>query len=120
MKKRLLTYKLCKTTFCFVAFMFLSSSAMAQVARISNSGGNWNDPARWTPNGVPTALDNVTIAHNVTINANNMECANLTVNAGATLNHQGGGSGDRFTVNGNFIVNGTYNSNNNAGRPTYI
>ena len=120
MKKRLLTYKLYKTIFCFVAFMFLSSSAMAQVARISNSGGNWNDAARWTPNGVPTALDDVTIAHNVTINANNLECANLTVNAGVTLNHNSGGGGERFTVNGNFIVNGTYNQNNNAGRPTYI
>jgi hypothetical protein len=53
--------------------------------KISIASGNWGTAGTWSPSGVPTAGDNVTIAngHTVTVNTN-ATCNNLTVGQGAS------------------------------------
>lgn len=83
--------------------------------KISNQSGNWNTASIWTPNGVPTAADNVTIAngHVVSINVSG-QCNNLTVGQGgaATLRFNGATS-RTLNVNNNITVNtaATFNVN---------
>ena len=65
----------------------LSGSQTTNAAgnKVSVATGNWNTAGTWTPSGVPTAADNVTIAngHTVTINANAV-CNNLMVGQGTS------------------------------------
>lgn len=51
----------------FLCFVLGSHSANATIKNwINTSGGNWFDPLSWSPNGVPTASDSVTITNNGT------------------------------------------------------
>jgi hypothetical protein len=74
--------------------------------KISLTSGNWNTANTWTPNGVPTAGDNVTIAngHLVLINTNAV-CNALTVGAGTGSTLQFSGAARTMTVNNNLLVN---------------
>ncbi|HRO09645.1 MAG TPA: right-handed parallel beta-helix repeat-containing protein, partial [Saprospiraceae bacterium] len=61
--------------------------------------GDWADPSKWTPNGVPGACDNVTMTSgNITVNSN-QQVSNLTMSG--TLS----GSGP-LTINGTFANTG--------------
>jgi hypothetical protein len=55
--------------------------------KTSAGTGNWNTAATWSPTGVPTTGDVVTIAtgHTVTVNTNTASLNSLTINAGGTL-----------------------------------
>lgn len=88
--------------------------------KISLATGNWSAAATWTPNGVPTAGDNVTIAngHLVSINNVNAACNNLIVGQGTSATLQFNGTAARLlnvsndiTVNAgaSFLVNTTSN-----------
>ena len=75
--------------------------------KVSNSSGNWNTAGIWTPNGVPTAADNVTIAngHSVNINVSG-QCNNLIVGQGSACTLQfSGGTSRTLVVNNNITVN---------------
>lgn len=74
--------------------------------KISLNSGNWNTANTWTPNGVPTAGDNVTIdnGHLVSINTNAV-CNALTVGAGSASTLQFSGAARTMTVNSNLTVN---------------
>ncbi|HQQ94960.1 MAG TPA: hypothetical protein PLQ93_10425, partial [Bacteroidia bacterium] len=58
---------------CTVLIFFLLGirSGLHTQTKTSNASGNWNNPAIWTPTGVPTATDNVLInnGHSITFNA---------------------------------------------------
>ncbi|WP_317896887.1 fibronectin type III domain-containing protein [Aurantibacillus circumpalustris] len=87
----------------------LSGSQITNPAgnKVSNSTGNWNTAGIWTPNGVPTAADNVTIAngHVVSINASG-QCNNLIVGQGGASTLQFSGNTNRtLVVNNNITVN---------------
>ncbi|PBQ30413.1 hypothetical protein CNR22_01080 [Sphingobacteriaceae bacterium] len=75
--------------------------------KVSVSSGNWGTAGTWSPTGVPTAADNVTIAngHSVNIIANAV-CNNLTVGAGSacTLNFSGA-TARTLLVNNNVTIN---------------
>ncbi|MDR0831081.1 MAG: hypothetical protein LBN95_13385 [Prevotellaceae bacterium] len=86
----------------------------------SAQNGNWNATATWAGGVVPTSSDNVIINHEVTINANNLACANLTVNAGKKLRFGSNSTTNIFTINGNFVIDGTFEQHNNQGWPVEI
>src|SRR3982751_4137871 len=53
--------------FCLLFFVLGTLPADAVIKNwINTSGGNWSDPLSWSPNGVPTAADGVTITNNGT------------------------------------------------------
>lgn len=87
-----------------LSFVFLLYSSFA-VNRTSTGSGNWNTAGTWSPAGVPTAADNITIlgGHTIIMNNNNMSCLSLTVSGRAlwaannTLNI---GTGGLITNNG--------------------
>ena len=99
MMKKILFYLAALLTFnCTYAATFTSAAS-----------GNWNAPATWTvigvsATGVPTSVDDVTIAatHTIAHNITTTNCRNLTIDVGGT-----------FTVNGitkvygNLLINGT-------------
>ncbi len=71
---------------------------------------NWDNPANWNCNQVPTATTNVTINSGGTqpvINVSNATCANLTINSGATLSFSG--STNVLDVKGTASGTGTLN-----------
>jgi hypothetical protein len=62
----------------------------------------WNVATSWSPNGIPTVADNVTIAAGNTITCNVISpCNNLTING--TLK---GLTGMQIRINGNYVLNG--------------
>ncbi len=76
--------------------------------KFSTGTGNWNTAASWTPAGVPTASDNVTIknGHTITINTNAV-CNNLTIGEGISgvLSIGDNTIARNITVNADLIVN---------------
>ena len=86
-------------------------AAIDQVSMISNpprtftsvASGNWNLPATWDINAVPTSADNaiVSTGTTVTLNVNNLAINDLTING--TLNYATAAA--TFAVKGNLLVN---------------
>jgi len=65
---------------------------------------NWNDPANWTPAGVPTNLHDVIInpaLHNAVISIPNLKCHNLLINQDGNLIVN---PGTNFTVEGECTI----------------
>ncbi|MCD6066821.1 MAG: hypothetical protein K0S33_1647 [Bacteroidetes bacterium] len=120
------------------AFLSGTQATLAAGNKVSNATGSWNTPGIWTPAGVPTATDNVTISntHTVTINVNavcnNLTVgvsspatlsignnttirtlavgANITINTGSSLSVPVGSNATHaITINGNVVNNGTLN-----------
>jgi hypothetical protein len=96
--------------------------------KISITYGYWETSETWSPAGVPTLIDNVTINHSVTVNssvaANPAICNNLSVNSGKLLTIESGKaltikgnlanpSGAAFTIasGGSLITNGSITNN---------
>lgn len=69
-------------TFFFIAF---SSVAVYSQSKVSTKNGAWSDPTVWSPAGVPTSANDVTISasHQVSITAN-ANCNNLVIGAGGS------------------------------------
>lgn len=96
-----------------------TSAAGNKLSNIAN--GSWSNAAHWTPVGVPTAADNVTIqnGHIMTIDTDPV-CNDLTVGQGTTgtLRIGNNNTARTLTVNGNisviaggsFTVNGASNA----------
>lgn len=113
------------------------TSLQASVTKISNASGDWNDAATWSPNGVPSCSDIVTIVsgHTVTVNSVGNNAAGVTINAGGTLVNATGSltvgctnnnaifanngtntiSGGTLTVNGNVIHRSNSTLNQTGG-----
>lgn len=74
----------------------------------STGSGSWNTSGSWTPSGVPTATDNVTIlnGHTITINSD-ATCNNLTIGGGSSGSLVVGNSttARSLTINGNLTIN---------------
>jgi autotransporter-associated beta strand protein len=71
--------------------------------KVSISSGSWYTSSNWSPSGVPTATDNVTISHAITLdNTPTAICNNLTLGVSGTLQIYGGFS---LTVNGTLTNN---------------
>jgi hypothetical protein len=80
--------------------------------KLSNvANGTWNDPNDWTPIGVPTLSDNVTIrnGHTITIDVN-ASCNDLLVGfSGGNLIIGNNNTARAITIGGNISVTGTGN-----------
>lgn len=78
--------------------------------KLSNvANGTWNDPNDWTPVGVPTFSDNVTIrnGHTITIDVN-ANCNDLTVGStGGTLIIGNNNTSRTLNIGGNITVTNT-------------
>jgi hypothetical protein len=63
------------------------SSVQGTTTKTSVASGNWNDAATWSPSGVPSCSDVITIAngHTVTVNSAGNNAAGVTINLGGTL-----------------------------------
>lgn len=76
--------------------------------KISVTTGLWNTAATWSPTGVPTSADNVTIAngHTVTIDIN-ASCNNLSVGQGVSgvLAIGNNNTARTIVINGNVTIN---------------
>jgi hypothetical protein len=94
-------------------FLFITSFSQTSYIWNGSTSTNWNTNTNWTPNGIPGAIDNVTIvpgANNCLLPAN-ITINNLTITNGL-LNLNG------FTINTTGVVacnngscnNGTFNS----------
>lgn len=90
-----------------------SSLTVNGVAKTWDDGGgdnNWNTAANWSPDGVPSSVNNVTLSGTYTINVNTAAATkNLTINdANIQLTIL---SGNSITVSGNYSQsNGTVNT----------
>jgi hypothetical protein len=93
---------------CLSSALTGSVSTLAAGSKTSIVTGLWNTATTWSPTGVPSASDNVTIAnsHTVTIDAN-ATCNNLSVGQGVSgvLNIGNNATARVITVKGNIIVN---------------
>jgi len=90
-----------------IALSLFAVSVIAEAAICtSQSNGRWDQAARWDCGHVPLSTDSVVIAHDVQMR-NNYTVAGLTINAGATLDD----NGDRLTLTGDVIINGTFGGN---------
>lgn len=77
-------------------------------SKISIANGNWSNSAIWTPAGVPTSADNVTISNGNTVAIDiNGQCNNLTVGTGgsAAVLRYSTTTARTLTVNSDIIVN---------------
>ncbi|GHN01507.1 hypothetical protein WSM22_29960 [Cytophagales bacterium WSM2-2] len=92
-------YLLALIILCAVAF-----SAKGQIT--TRQAGLWSDPNTWTGLNVPLPGDNVSISHNVTINISTT-INDITIVAGVSSLTLSSASSFTFTVNGNFILNGS-------------
>jgi gliding motility-associated-like protein len=103
----MILYNSKKLSFTLIAALLALYSFAANITSTAG-GGNWNSAATWVGGVIPGAGDNVTIAGNVTVNAN-ASATNVTINAGSTLTCSNAG----LSVAGNWTNNGTFN-----GSPT--
>ncbi|MBI9065964.1 MAG: fibronectin type III domain-containing protein [Salinivirgaceae bacterium] len=92
------------------------ASTTAAGEKVSNTAsGTWSDVNSWSPVGVPTNTDNVTIqnGHTITIGVTNAVCNNITVGQGTSgiLQFAGGITSGTLTCDGDVTVatNGTFN-----------
>ena len=121
-------WRLYAVTEGFVSAVLSGSQATnAAGNKISVVTGNWNTAGTWSPSGVPTATDNVTIAngHTVTINANAV-CNDLTVGQGTSgiLQIGNNNTARTVTINNNITVNAgaqfVANVNSNTTHPLTV
>ncbi len=93
---------------CLSSALIGSQTTLSGGNKISITSGMWNTATTWSPTGVPSTADNVTIAngHTVTINANS-SCNNLTVGQGISgiLSIGNNNTARVITVNGNVTIN---------------
>jgi subtilisin-like proprotein convertase family protein len=88
------------------ALATVSATTLTTSAIFSIASGNWNTPATWSTNTVPTATDNVVIGcptgHTVTVNIATAACNNLTILSGSNLTIS---NNNGIVINGNLTVN---------------
>ncbi|MDQ3046983.1 MAG: T9SS type A sorting domain-containing protein [Bacteroidota bacterium] len=90
------------------ALFILTSTFASAINRVPASAGtaSWTNPATWSPAGIPTSADNVTITSGSTITlGTTAQCVNLIIDAGGVF------SGSSFSavlsISGNYTNNGT-------------
>jgi hypothetical protein len=85
----------------------LLTVAVPTSTRTTVATGNWSTISTWSVGGVPSATDDVTILHNVSVTdlpSAPASCRNLTINSGASITIQ---PGKALTVKGTLVNNGT-------------
>lgn len=101
-----------------------SQSTNAAGEKISVSSGRWNQANRWSPNGVPTIADNVTIADGHVVEGRpDMVCNNLTVGQGSSgvlnIGRNNNNTSYDLTVNNVVIMSGGELNANTTSNTTH-
>ena len=68
-----------------LSFYFTSINFDLYASNSTLSSGNWNTSSIWSSGNVPSAGEDVVIAHDVTIDVNTNNINNLTINTSITL-----------------------------------
>ncbi len=92
--------------------MLVCIVATAQKTWTGTTSTAWNTSTNWSPAGAPAATDNVTIpsapANQPVISGTTGVCANLTINAGASLSVSATSSNNaQLTASGSTVISGT-------------
>ncbi len=90
-------------------FLLLGIFIFEVKAQNSNNtgGGNWNDPASWSGNAIPTSSGNVVILSGDIITISSTQsCKSITINTGGTLKVI---TGANLTTSANITTKGTLN-----------
>ena len=93
-----------------LSFYFTSINFDLYASNSTLSSGNWNTSSIWSSGNVPSAGEDVVIAHDVTIDVNTNNINNLTINTSITLTV----GAYTLTVAGNSDINGTLAINNSS------
>ncbi|MEP7142216.1 MAG: hypothetical protein ABI707_05065 [Ferruginibacter sp.] len=102
--------------------ILLCNLIFAQVARAQtwdgSAGTDWNTPANWSTNAVPTSASSVTISNtpNKPVLNSNVTIASLDMNTGSALNF----NGRTLAVNGSFSIAGATLNNTNPATDIVI
>jgi hypothetical protein len=85
-------------------FLIIITSYTFSATYTSNGNGNWLNPTTWSPMGVPTNSDNVTIYHNVILDTDfALTTGSIFIAEGASLIESV--AGRYFSLNGGSIEN---------------
>jgi FtsP/CotA-like multicopper oxidase with cupredoxin domain len=89
-----------------------SVTMSVQIIATAAANGDWNTPATWSTNAIPTSQDNVVIptGKTITINVANANCKDLNV-VGALTSTAGA---NILTINGNLTLAGTLTTGANT------
>lgn len=99
-----------KTISLLLFLLFCGKISHSQISRTSIANGNWNNPAIWSPAGVPTLTDDsIIINTDVVFNQNIRDgLAMIRINTGKSLIDLGSDTaafgGQRFVLDGYFSV----------------
>ncbi|MFO7755202.1 MAG: hypothetical protein R6V34_04365, partial [Bacteroidales bacterium] len=97
-----------------IFFVFNVLLLNGQTTYTSASSGKWSDGTTWVGGVVPGPNDNAIISSGTTVSLDkpNQTINDLTIQTGAVVN----GENRILTVNGTFLINGTYTSKNAAAK----
>jgi len=93
---------------CLSSALTGTQSTLAGGNKISIASTAWNTATTWSPTGVPTSADNVTIANGNTVTINvDAVCNNLTIGQGTSgvLAIGNNATARTLSINGNVIIN---------------
>lgn len=92
------------TTLLILLIALLSTNSVLAINRVSVSSGSFNSPATWSPSGIPSPTDNVTIQNSHTISVDtNSDVSKLTIANGGKLIFS---PSAKLTMNGDLLVYG--------------
>lgn len=100
--------KILFSRFLLISFFAYCNSIYA-VTKTTTTSGSWNNPAIWSPVGVPASSDDVVIssAQNITVSQQSF-CKSLTVSGNAMLSLSPSVS---LQINGGVSISGTLDMN---------
>ena len=97
-----------RAAFTFLIANLLFLGAVQGQAKIWDRGGgnnNWSDAANWNPDGLPTAMDDVIIPDNFTVNVNIPGvCKSLLLQSGPNNTILSIDNGQSLTVSGGIVL----------------
>jgi hypothetical protein len=97
------------TCICIFLVCFLHAENIFATGKTTVSSGDWEDPLIWSPAGIPSPSDDITIGAGHTVNINSDEFLHdLTIASGGMLTWS---TTKTLTIGGAFIVNGTVTMN---------
>jgi len=100
-----------------IVFVLLNIRMYSQITWNGNTDKYWDKATNWTPNSIPTSVDDVIIPSAASVtnicdrSTGNIECNNLTIQAGAQLSVR---SSKNLHVYGNLLIESP-NDNSPAG-----
>jgi len=100
-----------------LVLLFITSGSASGVTKTWDRGAgnnNWNSGDNWSPNGVPTAVDDVTVPNDFNITVNSAAvCASFTINGGNKSNAITISNTNSLTVYGAVTINAGTTSGDN-------